>query len=565
MGRKTSTVIFTFSLLIAAPVTASAFELTIPEAEIDAFLQEDGNVQVEESFTYDFEGEFNGVVRALNPGNYASIENLEAAENGEALAIETEEEYIHRIQRPGEDESFTVDLQYTIVNGVELYEDLGEFYWPFFDSSNETDYESMQIRVHPPESAEEAEAIGYDEAEGTEQITEEYVLFDLGHVDSGENGDVRAAFDSELFEGITRTGEGNVAEEIQQEHQEREEAAAAFTERKDVLSSAAPFAIPFFVALVLGVIFADRKKYSHLKQSAYTTELKSGAPDLQMSMPATMFYIHPAVTPEMLTASLLDLARQGKVTQEGEDSFRLENRENLSAHEKVLVSMLFDEMGDRDVFQLSDMAAYLENKKNYETFEAKKAEWQKAVAEEKKAANIKINKTAFKLLLAGAALLPIVFGIVYIVHELVTPAVILIVFSLCMLAYAAFYQPRTEKGWKLLRDWKDYKEEVAAYKMQDWQALPPAEQKIAFVYGLGLNLKSVKKMSGDLTKEFSSAPPASGGYRSDIPVFMTAGLLTSTQFQTSSAEAASSFSSSTSGGVGGGSGVGGGGGGSGGF
>ncbi|WP_147804715.1 DUF2207 domain-containing protein [Alkalicoccus halolimnae] len=565
MGIKTTTTILTSLFLIASPMSAGAFELTIPEAEIDAFLQEDGNVQVEESFTYDFEGEFNGVVRALNYPDYASIENLEAFENGERLEIETEEEIVHRIHRQGEDESFTVDLQYTIEDGVELYNDLGEFYWAFFDSSNETDYESMQIRVHPPEPSEEMEAIGYDEAENSEQPADEYVLFDMGHVESGENGDVRAAFDAGLFEGVTRTAEGSAAEEIQQEEEEREEAAAAAAERRNFLSNAAPIAIPILALLFLSVIYVDRKKYSHLKQSAFTNDLTPGAPALQLSMPATMYYVHPAVTPEMLTASLLDLVRQDKVTQEGEESFRLESRENLMAHERILVSMLFDDMGKENVFRLSDMSDYLKNEKNYETFETKKIEWQKAVSAEKKEADLKINKLGFKLGLGAVALLPLALGIVYIVHGMVVPFILLLALYLFVFGYAAVYQPRTEKGWKLLRDWKDYKDEVARYEPEDWKTLPPEEQKIAFIYGLGLNLKSVKKMSGDLTKEFSSAPAASRGYGSDIPLFMTAGLLASTSFQSSSAEAASSFSASSSGGIGGGGGVGGGGGGSGGF
>ncbi|TVP82441.1 MAG: DUF2207 domain-containing protein [Alkalicoccus sp.] len=565
MGIKTNTTILTSIFLLASPMTASAFELTIPEAEIDAFLQEDGSVQVEESFTYDFEGQFNGVVRALNYPDYASIENLEAFEEGEPLEIETEDEFVHRIHRQGEDESFTVDLQYTIEDGVELYDDLGEFYWAFFDSSNETDYESMQIRVHPPAPSAEMEAIGYDEAEGAEQFLDDYVLFDMGHVESGENGDVRAAFDAELFAGVTRTTEGSAAEEIQEEEEEREEAAAAAAERRDFLSTAAPIAVPVLALLFLSVIYADRKKYSHLKQSAYTNELTPGAPELQLSMASTMYYVSPFVTPEMLTASLLDLVRQGHVSQEGKESFRLESREKLMEHEKILVSMLFDEMGKENVFRLTDMSEYLKNKKNYETFEANKAEWQEAVTAEKKEADLKINKLGFKIGLAAASLFPLVLGIDYLANGMVVPFILLLALFLFVSGYAAVYQPRTEKGWKLMRDWRDYKNEVARYDTNDWQTLPPEEQKIAFIYGLGLNLKSVKKMSGDMTKEFKSAPAASGGYNSDIPLFMTGGLLASTQFQSSSAEAASSFSASSSGGAGGGGGVGGGGGGSGGF
>jgi uncharacterized membrane protein YgcG len=565
MGNKMIVMILVTLMFLIAPTAVSAFNLTIPHAEIDAYLQEDGSVEVEESFTYEFDGDFNGVIRALNYTDYTAIENVEAYENGQKLEIETVDEYVHRIHRPGEDDTFTVDMTYTIENGVELYEDRGEFYWAFFDSSNETAYESMQIRVHPPGVSENAEAIGYGEAENTEEVTEDgYVLFDLGYVDDGENGDIRAAFDAALFTGVSRTSEGSAAEQIQQEKQDREESAAAFAERQDTYSAYGPFALSAFALLIFLIIFTDWKKYRHLKQEAYSDTLTPGAPDLQMSLPATMYYMRPAVSPELLTASLLDLVRQGKVVQEENESFRLVTRKNLLKHEEILVAMLFDDIAGDDVFVLSDLSGYLKKEKNYTTFEEKKAKWQKAVLEEKKEADLKINRTAFRVGIGLSAFLPLAASIVFILHGLVLLFVISLIMSFVILVLALAYEPRTVKGWKLLRNWTDYKKEISDYSLEDWKQLDPDDQKTAFIYGLGLNVKSMKKMSSELTATITAAQPTSIGKNSDLPVFMTAGLLASTQFKTSSAEAASSFSTS-SGVTGGGSGVGGGGGGSGGF
>ena len=48
---------------------------------MDAFLQENGNVDVKETHTYDFIGEFNGITREIIPKKGTSITGFKATEN----------------------------------------------------------------------------------------------------------------------------------------------------------------------------------------------------------------------------------------------------------------------------------------------------------------------------------------------------------------------------------------------------------------------------------------------------------------------------------------------------
>ena len=91
--------------------------------QIDVFLNEDRNVDVTETQTYSFDGEFNGITRSLIPKEETEIVYVKVTENGKKLKVE-QDENDYRIYRDGEDEQVTIKLIYTIKNGVELYSDV---------------------------------------------------------------------------------------------------------------------------------------------------------------------------------------------------------------------------------------------------------------------------------------------------------------------------------------------------------------------------------------------------------------------------------------------------------
>ncbi len=88
--------------------------------------------------------DFNGITRTLIPKENTQIIDFQASENNTSLDIE-QEENLYKAYRSGSDEEVKVDLSYTIKNGVEVYTDLAQFYWPFFDTSNESTYQNMDI------------------------------------------------------------------------------------------------------------------------------------------------------------------------------------------------------------------------------------------------------------------------------------------------------------------------------------------------------------------------------------------------------------------------------------
>src|SRR5699024_7707716 len=114
------------------PIQVLAADHSIEHMNIEAQLEENGDVHVTETQTYAFKGKFNGISRTLIPKENSSIVDFEATEDQEPLEVELTDESF-RIYRSGKDETITITSTYTIKDGMDIYSDVAQFYWPFFD------------------------------------------------------------------------------------------------------------------------------------------------------------------------------------------------------------------------------------------------------------------------------------------------------------------------------------------------------------------------------------------------------------------------------------------------
>src|SRR5690625_3622971 len=107
--RKIIIAVFSFICLIIMPKLAFAVDYSIEEMNIDAYLQENGDVFVSEQFTYEFFSSFNGMIRTLHTKDRTSITNIAAKEGETSLTVERDRpDYL--IHRQGETEMLTIPL-----------------------------------------------------------------------------------------------------------------------------------------------------------------------------------------------------------------------------------------------------------------------------------------------------------------------------------------------------------------------------------------------------------------------------------------------------------------------
>ncbi|SFJ75534.1 Uncharacterized membrane protein [Halobacillus dabanensis] len=540
---------FLFILLVFFPTQAFAVEFTIADTDIHAKLLSDGNVEVKETHTYKFDGEFNGITRTLIPKEKSAITNVHASENGTELPVE-QEENLYKIHRSGSDESITIELFYTIQNGVEVFEDVGQFYWPFFDESNESSYQNMTITIEPPEPADIKAAYGFDAAYETVSTTEDgKVVFHLGTVDSGENGDIRAAYDAALFSNAPVKSFEPMLEEIQADKKQMDEIIAARAETSERWGNfALYFSAALFILVLTLLISAARKRSETGREVDRRRRSVSGFPKEKMSLPAMMsFTNHGHLPTSALTASLLDLVLKGNIEKVTEEEFKLVHRDTDYKHEHRLITWLFDEIASSDTLHLEDVETYAEDKSNHEKYQLRINAWKEEVKQELQQYTLVENAPVPRFTAAIAALVTLPFIFLFPYYDLFLWMFVSISLFLFFTGFSIAYRPLNEKG-------RMIKEQLYPIKISDdWKSWEEEDQVPALLYQIGMGKR-------DLLKTTSPSLAPSNG---DWMMFLILGASIQESFQ--SADKHATVSASSGGVSGGGAGVGGGGGGSGAF
>ncbi|WP_018932733.1 DUF2207 domain-containing protein [Gracilibacillus lacisalsi] len=566
MKKNLLLIAFVFSIFLL-PQQVFAVDFSITNTEINAYLQEDGDVQVKEQHTYQFESDFDGITRTLIQKEQTEITDFQAFENNNSLDVE-QEENLFKIYRSGSNEEIKIDLSYTITNGVELYTDLGQFYWPFFDTSNESTYQNMDIFIHPPQETEDVLTLGYDEAYETASIASDGIVhFAMGEVESGTNGDIRVAYDASLFPAADLKENKTIREDILADKTELKAKQEAYENRQDLLSRISPYIVSgLFIYLIVLVMIGWRKKNSRLREVVRSSMQSLYLPNQELSLPATILYIrNMSVSSELVSAALLDLVRKGYVKRDGESKFVVVSSNTDFQHENILIEWLFHKIGKKGVFSLADLEAYTKNKDNHSTYHNDFGKWMEAVKEEVKQNHLFEKKKGVRWTAGIVSLLIIPFIIMLGVHSLLMWMIFSIFLSFSLLLFAIFYQPLTIQGVRIRQQCKQLSSNYENISENDWNESMSDEHMQAYIYAIGTGNKSMQKKFEHLSNNLSPTSKADSSLQTnDLVMFILIASAINNQFDNTVSTV--SATTSNSGSVpGGGTGVGGGGGGSGAF
>ncbi len=558
MKKFTGFILIALFGILFFPIQAFAVDFTINETNIDAYLQEDGDVHVTESHTYDFDGKFKGITRSLIPKKGTSISDFQAVENGTSLKVEIEDE-TYKIFRSGKNETITIELSYLINDGVEVYEDMAQFYWPFFDSNNESDYENLTVSVHPPQAANDAIAYGFDEAYNTETIEDNgNVIFQIGNVDSGKNGDIRVAYDSTLFSAAPTNK--TIRDELIREEQELAEKRAAFLHRQETLGKIAPYIVSAFgLGLLLFTFYAWRRKGTTKLEAERLFSAVSLLPKERMSMPATIHYFrnNMAGFGELLTAGMMDLVRKGNIKADENETYWLVDDKTEFKHEALLINLLFKKIGKNNTFSFEQLESYTKDTKKQKTFHSDLLAYQKSIGEEINSHHLFDKSVKLRVIIGIIAVLLIPFSIILGIHHLFMWVLFSMIIICGFLVFASFYQPRTVIGQLIKLQWQQFKDNFTDLQSDRWNTLSKDDKERALIFSAGLKDKKLLEKNKTFIENDLSF---NNHTTSHLLLLLSLSTAANTSFGSASLAAANSVSSSSAG-----TGVGGGGGGSGAF
>ncbi len=477
------------------PTSVFAVDFSIPEVRIDAYLGPDGDVKVVEQHTYEFNGEFNGIIRELFAKNKSAINSFEAFENGKALEVERNNgEY--RVHRKGNDETIVIELRYDILNGIEKYEDGAQFYWPFFDNRNESDYGNMMITIHPPDAAKNVHFLGYDSAYGTGRIESAGVVsFKLGSVFSGENGDIRVIYEPDLFPDVPGRN-GMILDELVADENRLAEEIDAFSAQQEQTMKYGNVGLTLAMLAIVGLFstMISRKRIAKRGALYQLTNDKFSVPVERMSMPAVIYYTNGKYfIPGIMAAALLDLVRKGHVLQESDKVFKLLNRNVEHAHEKGLINLLFSKAGDGVHFKMDDLEQYTAKQENHISYNESVAKWHEdiklEVANQDLDGENKVIRSSLALVGFGLA-----FGaLFFFLYDVFTLFLTAALFSIITLLTAYVYKPRNEKGHLVLEEWLRLRKVFDASHIDEWNKLSTNDKFKVYTYAVGSNDKNFSK------------------------------------------------------------------------
>ena len=472
---------------LVLPTTVGAVDFSISDVKINAQLGSDGTVQVKEKHTYDFDSKFNGIIREIQPKKGASIEGFAAFEKGKELEIEKQNaEY--RVHRKGKNEVIVFDLEYTIANGMEKYNDGAQFYWPFFDRRNETDYGNMTITVVPPGKASDVLFIGYDSAEETGKVQPDgTVVFSMGEVYSGNNGDIRVVYEPSLFPAMTAM-DGDIRPTVIEDQEIAEKLRAEFIENQKTAGIVGGVSVALGI-LGVGLIgfFANAGRKRYDREANYQMESNGFyVPTSDMSLPALLLFKKNVVSVELMSAALLDLVRKGYVKQVSDEEFVLVDANVTLEHEKQLIQLLFFQIGHDKKFTLTELKSYTKEKKNYEAFDKKFKTWKDLLKAELNQYELKVKTTKERVILSLIGVLGIGVAIYFVYYELYFQLVIVGILTLVAFGFALFYSPYNYEGTLLKSEWERVEKWMKELDTKKWEGLSLDDRFRVLIYGVGV-------------------------------------------------------------------------------
>lgn len=495
-------------IVVVPRLQAAEGSYRIESVEIHAYIAPNGDMQVSELDTYRFDGSFNGILVDLDSAGSDGIEEFMASavtpEGARPLRVEEstdKSKHSFKIFEPSTDERKQFKLTYRARNVVQLYSDTAELYWKFFDQSNESEIESVNLYLHLPAAVDRTQllAYGHGALSGSVTILDDGVVqYTVQPLLAREMLEARLLFPTSLVPQSTklrnepgleriRAEEGRWADEA-----DRRRELAAQQNRQLLLMGAGALAANLLLLALLYLRYG--KAHRSDWQGSYYRELPGEI------TPAVMSYlVGYKVRPRDLMATLLDLVRRRYVTMRVVESeggwfkgkqrdhlFKLidRDREGLSSHERLLVQWLFDGLGPEEELSLQALQLAAKQRATAQAFVNQYNAWSKqAVA--KARAEPWFEKNAgpkLAVILSGLQILPALF---------LAPEEwkFLAICALPLLFLGMMLKRRSRAGETEYRKWiafKRYLEDYSRLAERDPLAVHLWEQYLVYAISLGV-------------------------------------------------------------------------------
>jgi len=499
-----------------------SFQITDYQAQVE--ILENGDARVSEVFTYEFDGNFNGIIRSIGLKGSDGLEYFRASQYfPQKKTLETTREMegemtTFRIYDQSSNERKSFLLEYQLKNVITRYNDIAEFYWKFFDQSNSSPIGRVSIEVifsNQTIAKEDLKVFGHGPSNGQVTIREEgVVLYEVNSLSAGEMVEARVLFPTSFVPNAARLVNKDQFEQIMQEELDW----AKKSDRENIFILFGLLLIP--VILVLNIIMAIRLYFKYDRELKPELEL-----DYYRELPAD---ITPAVLSHLMSvqgtttkdimATLMDLTRKKYLKIEEATSggwikkkdyrFTLLNKDtaSLKQHEIHLSNWFFYSIGDGKSVSLKEIESYSKASRTQSSFRHQYQQWQKAVKKEFQKYNyFGKSKEGFKaavktvlLEVAGVLVLMLAAMLFQVPWLVLIPLLMTIGFTaIGLVIYGGMIRKKTQEGINEYEKWSAFKRFLLHFSnMKDYEipSLVIWEHYLVYAISLGIAEKVISKL-----------------------------------------------------------------------
>lgn len=506
MKRFFFLIVITLSISFIFPLTVQAVDYDIEKLRIEAEIKPNGVVHVYESYTYNFKSSFKGMTRTVYPKKGSFIDNFMAFENVNQLDVELKDHtfFIHR--KGQANEVVTINVFYIIHQGLEIYEDVAQFYWPFIDDRNESDFGDLKIIIYPPENTELLDVLGYDEAKDTEELlTDGSVKFSLGEVKAERNADIRLLYDASSFSPLSLTGEGPRKESLMEEIEKDRKNQEAREKRRLRLKKFGNIFFPLLAGLMGAMFFINWLKSRFLlKGFERNFSPDHFLPDEKLSLAATLTFVSELKYgySQLLTVTFFDLIRRGYIRQIDKESFALVSRDTPYEQEVFFLDWLFERLGKQGEIQIDQLESYVEDEERAIEFQQDLTKWRKLLDLELSRYGVRREISLPRILAMFLEFFLTIFIVLFVLHDLLGHMGLAFVFSFISTIILIFYKPKTAKGINLQLEWDQFVQKYLEEGDLYLSRLPEDERARAYLYSFALSYEELEETNEQQVKSF---------------------------------------------------------------
>ena len=383
-------------------------------------------------------------------------------------------------------------ISYTIEDAVVLHEDVAELYWTFVPDGFEETLRNVEIQVHLPgeDTSDLFRFWAHGNLDGlVEKIGNQGVKATISEVLPGESVDVRLTFNLDLVNSdeVAKHSYITTLDDIIAVETQRADAANLL--RKDLLSKRTTAVwiswIMIGSILVLGIIIYF--KYGKSPKSSYYSKYNREFIE-DYNVEVIDYLMNRKITPNALSASIMNLiykknisAKEIDGSKKGKDyEFTLFNTEKLNDSEIMLVEFLFDTVGKKKVneanqkiFTTKDLKSYASGTKTCNFFIKSYTAWKNNVLQ--KGIDEKFFETSGVPKIIGIIILFIaIFLLMYIVNYGIdyVPCYIAILLGVVFFLYTLVIYKKTKKGSEHYARWNAFKNFLNDFGSFELKELP---------------------------------------------------------------------------------------------